>query len=707
MSENITRKRAIIYCRVSSEKQKVDGESLEYQEEKCRQYAELHDIQVIVALAEAKSGFIHYLHREKLTLARQMIRDHVADMIIVWDLRRFSRNFVHSAMIFQEIESNGGEVVSVSENIDNSLTGKLIRSILAWSAESEREKIAEYANRHWQKRHELGLPMATTTPPYGWQWGDKTKTYYDLNPEEAAVRYSIFEMFVEMDLSIRQIGHRLTIDGIATPKETRKAAREDDETATQKLVPWTPGTIHGYLTDVANIGTLIICKKKRVLKHNGGTTYIDHPDKKIMQGAMPPIISEEMFERAQRKLALNQETKSHRPRNPEQYLLTGHVYCAVCGNRMHSQCEKELPVYRCNKHMSIYDPHPTSEPHLLRIKTALVDPKVWEDCCQLFERMDMIQAKIEEEVKRSLTNLLEDTTGQEQLAALRAAIEHAKIQRDSQQNEYLRSLIGQDIQAKTEQLRRYEEECASASSVAALSATYQQRVLEFMQFVNVMKGEYHNASFQSKRNALDVLGVKVLVHPPEAIPPMPAVETDQEWLSIIDVSMLTGIHQSSLRASIAAGRLKTVKKGTHHPVIHRDEVKRFFNEQQAARIEQYDDEWFTVHKLTATIGISNHHDIHQAIAEGRLKTKVKDVTYSYIHREELNRFLRESPIRLRSITEDVTGRIEITYSPLFAGTGVQASLDATTPVRITFALSYEDSHRTKAVAIDLQKFSLM
>ena len=51
-------------------------------------------------------------------------------------------------MIFEELERHGGEIVSVSEaHIHNSLTGKLIRSILAWSAESEREKIVEYANR--------------------------------------------------------------------------------------------------------------------------------------------------------------------------------------------------------------------------------------------------------------------------------------------------------------------------------------------------------------------------------------------------------------------------------------------------------------------------------------------------------------------------------------------------------------------------------
>lgn len=55
---------------------------------------------------------------------------------------------------------------------------------------------------------------------------------------------------------------------------------------------------------------------------------------------------------------------------------------------------------------------------------------------------------------------------------------------------------------------------------------------------------------------------------------------------------------------------------------------------------------------------------------------------TYIHRDELNRFLRESPIKLRSLVEDVTKRIEITYSPLFVGTGVQASKDAQQVVNV-------------------------
>jgi len=62
---------------------------------------------------------------------------------------------------------------------------------------------------------------------------------------------------------------------------------------------------------------------------------------------------------------------------------------------------------------------------------------------------------------------------------------------------------------------RYEEECTSASNMAALTATYQQRVLEFIEFINVMRGRYQDATFQEKRNTLDVLSVKVYVQKSE------------------------------------------------------------------------------------------------------------------------------------------------------------------------------------------------
>ncbi|MFL5665911.1 MAG: recombinase family protein [Ktedonobacteraceae bacterium] len=499
------RKRAVIYCRVSTDKQEQDGESLDYQEDKCRGYAELHDIDVVIVLLETKGGFIHYSYREQLTLARQFIHDRLADVIIVFDLRRFSRNFVHSAMIFEEIENNGGEIISVSENIDNSLTGKLIRSILAWSAESEREKILEYANRRWQTRIELGLPVGTGFPSYGWEWGDKEKTFYALNPETAATRFSIFQMFVELDMSIRSIAHRLTEDGVPTATVLRNPE-------TKKGRTWTSATIFDLLKDKENIGILVICKQKNVIGEDGKTKRIPNPSMREIPGGIPAIVSQTMYDRAQRKLATNREEKSHMPYNVEEYLLKGHIHCATCGYKMGPREHQGRAYYYCRKFGNKHD----KCPDMTTIRSDVVNEAVWNDCCRLFERLDLIQARIEEEIERSLRNLLEDTEGKERIAALNSQLDYARQERAKHlEGSYYYTLITNDIQAKTEELKRYEEEHQASRNVAAATETYKNRVLEFLDFLNVMCGKYQNATFQERRNALDVLGVKVYIRKSE------------------------------------------------------------------------------------------------------------------------------------------------------------------------------------------------
>ncbi len=495
------RKRAIIYCRVSTDHQEQDSESLEYQEARCRRYAEMHDIGVIIVLREIKSGFIHYSYREKLTLARQMIRDGLADMVIVWDLRRFSRNFVHSAMIFEEIENAGGVIVSVSENIDNSLTGKLIRSVLAWSAESEREKILEYANRRWQTRIELGLPVGTGFPLYGWEWGDKSKTFYVLNPETAAVRFSIFHLFVELDMSIRGIAHKLTDDGVPTASMHRNPDKKTGRT-------WTSASVFDILKDKENIGVLTICKQKNVIGTGGKVKRIPNPNKREIPGGIPAIVSPIIYERAQLRLATNREEKSHMPYDAEEYLSKGHIYCAKCGYKMGPREHKGRAYYYCRKFGNKYN----RCPDITTIRAEVVNEFVWNNCCHIFEQIDFIQTKIEEEIERSSLNLLEDSKGIEHISALKSGIDYALQERMKHlEGSYYYNLITHDIQAKTNELKRYEEEHQASRTIFAATEIYKSRVLEFLDFVNVMRGKYQDATFQEKRNALDILSVKVYI----------------------------------------------------------------------------------------------------------------------------------------------------------------------------------------------------
>lgn len=660
------RKRAVIYCRVSTPGQEQDGESLEYQEEKCRQYADLHDIDVITVLLEVKSGYIHYSLREKLTLARQLIRDCMADMLIVWDLRRFARNFVHSAMIFEEIESYGGEVVSVSENIDNTLNGKLVRSILAWSAESEREKILEYANRHWKSRLEHNLPIGTGRAPYGWGWGNKDKTFYVVNQEEAAVRFSIFHMFVELDMSIRSIAHKLTEDSILPPAKARGA--------NVKGTAWHPSTIFIILKDIANIGVLQICKITKRLSHDGKIIAKPNDNMKTIPDGLPAIVPIELYERAQIKLKNNQVDKSHLPKNPEDFLLRGRVFCKTCNYRMvgkyqTSREKNSYPYYVCAHHRNKYN----ACPDLTTIRTNRVDQMVWDDCCRVFERLDLIQGTIVRNIEQSLQNMLEDTKGKQLIVQLTEDIAYARAERDKHApGSYYYTLISQDLKEKEERLRRCEEEYTESRDIMRLSDIYQKSVLGFLDFLNTMKGRYHEATFQEKRNALDVLGVRVYIHPdiPEPHRIM-TIDTDQEWFSIGEAADVIGIKKTTLAHYVYSGTLVVQRRGISSMFIHRDELAKFLavkrrNQTREINLDQYEGEWFTVNKLVVD-KIVTWHTLHRAIEKGEVKTEMMDVQHPFIHRDELNRFLRETQIRPKSERENIQSRIEITYTPMFAG----------------------------------------
>ena len=506
------------------------------------------------------------------------------------------------------------------------------------------------------------MPVATGRAPYGWEWKDKGKTCYLINKEEAAVRVSIFEMFVELDMSIRGIAHKLTEDSILPPAKSRGAN-------VKRGIAWQPSTVFDMLTDPSNIGILRICKSKTVMNANGKITRKPNDKMKTIPGGIPAIIAIDTYERAQLKLKNNQVNKSHPPENPEDFLLKGHIICKTCNYRMCGRNQETkgiaYPYYRCCKYRNKYD----ACPDLTTIRTNKVNALVWEDCCRVFERLGVICDTIEQNIEQSLQNILEDTEGRELIIELEEEITYAKHEREKhKEGSYYYKLISQDIMTKEEQLQRYEEEYVQSQDIARLSGVYQKSIVSFLDFLNTMKGRYHEATFQEKRNALDVLGVKVYIHPNnDDAPSLPLVETDREWLSIPEASDLTGITQSSLDRHIRKGNLTTHKRNIPMTIVHRDELARYLQAKRPhVSLDQYEDEWFSINRII-TLKLANYRPLHRAIQLGEIKAETKVVLHRYIHRNELNRFLRESPVKPKSTLEETQARIEVTYTPIFTG----------------------------------------
>src|SRR5215472_16896849 len=80
--------------------------------------------------------------------------------------------------------------------------------------------------------------------------------------------------------------------------------------------------------------------------------------------------------------------------------------------------------------------------------------------------------------------------GVERIAALKSGIDYALQERAKHlEDSYYYTLITHDIESKTQELERYEEEHAASRTVAAAAETYKSRVLEFLDFINVMRGK--------------------------------------------------------------------------------------------------------------------------------------------------------------------------------------------------------------------------
>jgi len=350
-------------------------------------------------------------------------------------------------------------------------------------------------------------------------------------------------MYVELDMSLRAIAHKLTEDGVSTPTSSRRPKSQDGQV-------WNHSTLHDYLTDPANIGVLTICKQQNYTDNNGHPRHQPHPERKVIKGGLPAIIPLSLYERAQAKLAVNHVELSHPPADPTKHLLRGHIRCGSCGRRMGNRTTSfkgglSYPYYYCGNRRNKY----RSCPDCPLVRADLVDTIAWEECCHLFERLDMIQTKIDAEVERSLTELLEDTRGLEQLAGLRAAVALAKAEQARHpEGSYYYNLTTEDVRIKTEQLQRFETEVGNSRNIAAVMGAYKQRVQEFLEFINVMRGNYHDAPFQKKRNALDVLGVTVRV---DALSPeqrhrgiVPTIESLRERMEITYSPHFTGVESS-------------------------------------------------------------------------------------------------------------------------------------------------------------------
>jgi len=333
-------KTAAIYCRVSTDNQEAEGTSLQTQLEACRNYCQDKGYDVAYRFSEAYSGLT--LERPKLNELRELIRNEQIDLVVVYCLDRLSRDPTHGVILTQEVEKHHVTLDAVTETVDSSELGKLISYIRGFASKLEAEKIRERTMRGKKARAKEGrIPGGGSSKLYGCDYipvsqenGGRRVT----NETEASWVKQMFLWLVNEGLSTNQILYRLRAHN--APTKSGKV--------------WNRHSVQAILKNPAYTGrTFVFTTANGKQFTRPRDEWIEIPD------TTPAIISQEVFDAAQKQLRVNQERATRNKKY--QYLLRGHLRCRQCGRSYVgsiSQSTNKLynRYYRCMGKLKMYAP---------------------------------------------------------------------------------------------------------------------------------------------------------------------------------------------------------------------------------------------------------------------------------------------------------------------------------------------------------------
>jgi site-specific DNA recombinase len=164
---------AAVYVRVSSTIQE-EGTSLETQEAECRRFATDAGYTVSAVYREVYTG-TELWQRPQLSAMREAIRRREIQLVVAFAIDRLSRDPVHLGVLLTEADHAGVKIAFVSEPLDESPEGQLIRFIRGYAAKVEHMKIVERTQRGKFARANSGKLMADRMPLYGYSWDGTSK----------------------------------------------------------------------------------------------------------------------------------------------------------------------------------------------------------------------------------------------------------------------------------------------------------------------------------------------------------------------------------------------------------------------------------------------------------------------------------------------------------------------------------------------------
>ena len=301
--------KAVIYARYSSDNQRE--ESIEGQIRECQSFAERKGYTVIrTYIDRALSG----TRADNRPQFQQMISDSTLrefQYVIVWKIDRFSRDKFDSVKYKYALKSSGVSVISATEPIDGSPEGQMMESVFEGISVYYIKDLAQKTSRGMTENAIKGKFNGGTLT-FGYMIDENH--HFQLDPVNAPIVLDVFTRYSEGE-TIRSI-----LDDINSKMSN------NGRKFTYHFLNW-------------------MLNNRRYL---GEYKFQDT----INNEAIPPIVTQELFDKCQHRLNVNKHKAGSFKTNKEKYLLTGKIFCGICGASISGisgtgKCKSIYRYYKC------------------------------------------------------------------------------------------------------------------------------------------------------------------------------------------------------------------------------------------------------------------------------------------------------------------------------------------------------------------------
>ncbi len=318
--KNEIKKRAIIYCRVSSDDQ-VKGGSLNYQETTLKKYCESKGIEVVETYREDFSA--KTFKRPEITkICNKYLRkkkEIEADYLLVLRWNRFTRDASDGWEFISKFREYDIEVNAIEEHIDYSIAeSKIMLAIYLTMAEVDNDKRSKATKDGIHQA--LAEGKSAGHAPYGYdnRSNGKHNSWVEVNKSESAF---VIEAF-------KRVAHGVEVPTLVF-RDLRKKGMKIGETSFFRM-----------LRSIYYIGKIRV------------PAYGDYPEM-IVDGKHQPIIDINTFAIVQKYLNRLEKKSIEVKKIPDSaFYMRAFMRCPVCGSPVYGSFSKgrnrKYAYYHCN-----------------------------------------------------------------------------------------------------------------------------------------------------------------------------------------------------------------------------------------------------------------------------------------------------------------------------------------------------------------------